>query len=98
MAVSLKSSPMPPQHSCCPNCRPNMYTNPFGRLVEEIREYLGDSSGIDSADVDPNYIKGLMTKYSSDIKHWERHAYADKSRNYTRNYVDTINGKANLVS
>jgi cysteine dioxygenase len=71
--------------------------DPFGQLVREIRQYLGPSSGIDSAHVDPDYIKAIMAKYTSNPKHWERYARADKSRGYTRNIVDNVNGKANLI-
>ena len=74
-----------------------MSNDPFGRLVQDIRQYLGPSSGIDSAHVDPEHLKALMAKYTSDPKHWEQYARADKSRNYTRNIVDNINGRANLV-
>jgi len=70
----------------------------FHLLVQDIRQYLGESSGIDSAHIDPEYIIGLMNKYTSNPKEWEKYARADTSRNYTRNLVDNINGKANLVS
>jgi cysteine dioxygenase len=38
-----------------------------------------------------------MARYTSNSKHWERYARADKSRGYTRNIVDNVNGKANLI-
>jgi len=72
--------------------------DPFRLLVQDIRQYLGESSGIDSAHIDPEYIISLMAKYTSNPKEWEQYARADTSRNYTRNLVDNINGKANLVS
>lgn len=81
----------------CASCQPSP-KNSFTFLVQDIRQYLGDSSGIDSAHVDPDHIKALMAEYTSDEREWERHANADKSKNYTRNLVDSINGKANLVS
>lgn len=71
--------------------------DPFQSLVQEIRQYLGPSWGIDSADVDPDHLKALMAKYTSNAEEWSRYARADLSRNYTRNIVDNVNGKANLV-
>ena len=81
-------------------CRQPALTSrdPFSLLVHDIRQYLGQSYGIDSADVDPEYIIALMAKYTSDPTDWEQYARADQSRNYTRNLVDSVNGKANLVS
>jgi cysteine dioxygenase len=74
-----------------------MTDDPFGHLVQDIRQYLGPSSGIDANHVDPEYLKGLMAKYTSNPKHWERYARADRSRGYTRNIIDNINGNANLI-
>ncbi|GAB7351203.1 hypothetical protein MBLNU459_g1643t1 [Dothideomycetes sp. NU459] len=71
--------------------------DPFHNLVQEIRQYLGPSYGIDSADVDPDHLKALMEKYTSNPDEWTRYAGADPSRNYTRNLVDNVNGRANLV-
>ncbi|KAI4846147.1 putative cysteine dioxygenase Cdo1 [Aureobasidium sp. EXF-8845] len=86
-----------PHLHCCATCKSAVSDDPFGQLVREIRQYLGPSSGIDSAHVDPDHIKALMAKYTSNSKHWERYARADKSRGYTRNIVDNVNGKANLI-
>lgn len=84
--------------TCCSTCQSAMSDDPFGHLVRDIRQYLGPSSGIDAAHVDPEDLKDIMAKYTSNPKHWERYARADKSRNYTRNIVDNVNGKANLVA
>lgn len=39
-----------------------------------------------------------MENYTSSEKDWEKYAFADLSRGYTRNLVDEGNGKSNLVS
>jgi len=69
----------------------------FHQLVSELSRLLGPSSGIDSADVDPNELRRVMADYFSDEKEWKKYALADGSRSYTRNLVDKGNGKSNLV-
>ncbi|KAL3425157.1 cysteine dioxygenase [Phlyctema vagabunda] len=71
--------------------------DPFHGLVRDIRNYLGTSNGIDSEDIDISYIRGLMNKYTSNPQDWARYAHADPSKNYTRNCVENINGKANIL-
>jgi cysteine dioxygenase len=71
--------------------------NAFQDLVAEIARVLGPSSGINSADVDPEDIMDLMKTYVSSQPEWERYALAEASRNYTRNLIDKGNGKCNLV-
>ena len=70
----------------------------FERLVEDINTILGPSSGIDSEDVDVEEIVRVMQEYVSVESEWQRYAFADLSRPYTRNLVDAGNGKCNLVS
>ncbi|KAK9474750.1 RmlC-like cupin domain-containing protein [Dipodascopsis tothii] len=69
----------------------------FDELVEDLRRLLGPSSGIDSADVDVDALKAAMARYVSAADQWQRYALADPSRNYTRNGVDSMNDKANLL-
>lgn len=70
----------------------------FDRLVEDIRTILGPSSGINSADVDVEDLMKAMKEYDSCTEHeWEKYALNDPTRNYTRNGVDDINHKANLL-
>lgn len=69
----------------------------FQQLVEGLREALGPSSGIDSADVDPKSLQSLMEQYVSELSEWKKYALSDRTRNYTRNLVDKGNGKSNLV-
>lgn len=80
-----------------PTCNPRHTLDPFHRLVEDLSLALGPSSGIDSADVAPDVLERLMESYMSDPKDWGKYAFGDLSRTYTRNLVDTGNGKSNLV-
>ena len=69
----------------------------FHRLVQDLSDVLGPSSGLDSADVDPQDIERLMIAYKSNPGDWLQYAWGDSSRPYTRNLVDEGNGKSNLV-
>ncbi|KAK9355313.1 RmlC-like cupin domain-containing protein [Lipomyces doorenjongii] len=69
----------------------------FDELVEEIRRQLGLTSGIDSEDVDIEQLMDAMRRYTSDTSDWDKYAHTDLSRNYTRNGVDDMNYKANLL-
>ena len=68
----------------------------FQGLVQDLSDLLGPSSGIDSADVNPQELVDLMKRYTSNPDEWARYAFADPSRGYTRNLVDKGNGKSNL--
>lgn len=81
-------SPMAGQYSAA---------NEFDNLVVALKEALGPSSGLDSADVDVKYIEKIMARYRSNEDEWARYKFADASRGYTRNLVDEGNGKSNLV-
>lgn len=70
----------------------------FHGLVTDIKDILGPSSGINSADVDDKELRSVMEEYLSSEKEWQKYALADTSRPYTRNLVDKGNGKSNLVS
>ncbi len=81
----------------------------FDELVVSIRQYLLSSkskstsnsesvdAGLDSSDVDPAVLKGLMARYESDPRDWAHMAQAIPSKNYSRNLVDSINRRSNLV-
>lgn len=71
--------------------------NDFEKLVNDINDILGPSNGIDSDDVDVEELKAVMDAYSGKDKEWQKYAFADLSRPYTRNLVDRGNGKSNLV-
>ena len=70
----------------------------FHKLVDEINDILGPCNGIDSDGVDVEELKNAMREYSSNEREWQKYAFADPSRAYTRNLVDKGNGKSNLVS
>lgn len=69
----------------------------FHGLVQDIKDILGPSSGINSADVDDKELRSVMEEYLSNENEWQKYAHADGSRPYTRNLVDKGNGKSNLV-
>ena len=69
----------------------------FHSLVRALSDVLGPTSGIDSDDVDENDLIRLMELYTSQESQWHQYAFADSSRNYTRNLVDEGNGKSNLL-
>ncbi|WPG99028.1 Hypothetical protein R9X50_00183300 [Acrodontium crateriforme] len=71
--------------------------NGFHQLVEDINQVLGPCNGIDSDGVDPEELKKVMAEYVSRDEQWEKYAFADHSRAYTRNLVDRGNGKSNLL-
>jgi cysteine dioxygenase len=71
--------------------------DPFHLLVKQLSDILGPSSGIDSAEIDPNDLMQLMASYTSLESEWKQYAFPDPSRNYTRNLVDEGNGKSNLL-
>lgn len=74
--------------------RPN---NAFEKLVQELKDALGPSSGLTSDDVDVEHLTRLMEEYDPADKGWRSYFFGDKERNYTRNLVDEGNGKSNLV-
>lgn len=69
----------------------------FHQLVRALSDVLGPSSGINSEDVDVDDLIRLMEDYQSKESQWHQYAFADPSRNYTRNLVDEGNGKSNLL-
>ncbi|KAA8909603.1 hypothetical protein TRICI_004438 [Trichomonascus ciferrii] len=90
MTVDVALPPTPPLN-------PNEL-NGFDKLVDEIKKILGPSSGINSDDVDVEHLMETMRRYDSSREiEWSQYALADPSRAYTRNGVDDINHKANLL-
>ena len=77
--------------------RPSKGGDAFHRLVRDLSRALGPSSGVDSADIDPQDLQRLMADYNSRESDWLQYAWGDPSRPYTRNLVDKGNGKSNLV-
>jgi cysteine dioxygenase len=69
----------------------------FHQLVDDLSRILGPSSGLDSADIDVKHLEELMINYISKESEWQKYAFPDLTRGYTRNLVDDGNGKSNLV-
>lgn len=69
----------------------------FEKLVDDIKLVLGPTKGIDDIDVD--HLMEIMKQYDpcSCEDEWNKYALNDPTRNYTRNGVDDINNKANLL-
>ncbi|KAH2034724.1 hypothetical protein KXV65_000258 [Aspergillus fumigatus] len=76
--------------------KPNTTNYTLDNLAEDIKQYLG-SSGIDDDHVDPAVLMGFMSKYTSSSADWARYMRNDPSKNYTRNLVADISGRANLL-
>lgn len=60
-------------------------------LIEELHKVF------DSDRVNVDYVKALMYSYKSNPQDWKQYAKFDEFR-YTRNLVDTGNGKFNLIA
>lgn len=69
----------------------------FDKLVWDLKDALGPSSGLTCDDVDVEHLMQLMQRYDSGGDEWKRYAFGDSSRGYTRNLVDEGNGKSNLL-
>lgn len=66
-------------------------------LIQRLRQYLGCSSGIDSANIDIKKLRTILADYRYTAGDWKPYGSPDPSRNYTRLLVDNINGSSNLV-
>lgn len=88
---------MPVTASSSSSRAPAKPVDPFHRLVQDLSNVLGPSSGLTSADVDPQKLMELMQKYTSNESEWKPYALGDPTRTFTRNLVDRGNGKSNLV-
>ncbi|KAF5497822.1 Cysteine dioxygenase [Colletotrichum siamense] len=66
-------------------------------LVNDIKEHLGTSSGIGSEDVDEDYLMSLVKRYATNPNDWARYYYNCPGKNYTRNAIENINHKANIL-
>ncbi|BCS17546.1 uncharacterized protein APUU_10374S [Aspergillus puulaauensis] len=66
-------------------------------LVRDVKAYLGDSNGIASSDVDSNYLISLVKKYEASDGGWTQFYHNDLQKNYTRNAIENINHKANIL-
>ncbi|KAJ5727579.1 Cysteine dioxygenase [Penicillium malachiteum] len=66
-------------------------------LVQDIKEHLGESGGISSEEVNETYLISLAKKYISDPSDWIEYFHNDTGKNYTRNAIENINHKANIL-
>lgn len=66
-------------------------------LVRDIKSYLGENAGIDASSVNAKYLISLVQKYASNPNDWVQFFHNDPSKNYTRNAIENINSKANIV-
>lgn len=64
-------------------------------LVRLLHQELG-AEGLDSASIDVSRVQKIMSNYQSNAKDWSQYALFDSGR-YTRNLVDSGNGKFNLM-
>jgi hypothetical protein len=94
--VIPSSSLLDQDPSRCIQPRDKLYS--LQNLVKDIKSCLGNDSGIDSSAIDEDYLKSLLRKYASNPNDWFRYFYNDYSKNYTRNTIENINQKANIVS
>ncbi|KAK9446616.1 RmlC-like cupin domain-containing protein [Limtongia smithiae] len=69
----------------------------FDALVAEIRAEIQKTSGLDAKEVNVKGLMETMRRYTSQRTEWGRFALEDPSRSYTRNGVDDIEDKANLL-
>lgn len=91
------------QHVSSPNLHsqdssPNGLTD-FEGLVRNIKQVLGTSSGLDSSEVDVPNLMRMIRSYDATANpaEWSPYAFLDPNSSYTRNGVDDINSKANLL-
>jgi cysteine dioxygenase len=96
MATVIASHPVPLLGKLESGCAFESYS--LSDLISDIKQHLGSSSGISSSDVDEGYLKELLHKYQSNCDDWLPYFYNDKSKAYTRNAIENINQKANIVS
>jgi cysteine dioxygenase len=64
----------------------------FQSLVRSLTQALEDYPSANE-----NALIDLMSKYQSTEIEWQKYAFVDTSRGYTRNLVDKGNGIGNLV-
>ncbi|KAI5457513.1 putative cysteine dioxygenase Cdo1 [Mariannaea sp. PMI_226] len=74
-----------------------MPTYSLDHLIQDIKAHLGSSSGIGCPDVDEAYLMSLAQKYASNPNDWAKYYYNCPGKNYTRNAIDNINNKANIL-
>lgn len=69
----------------------------FDKLIADIKRLMGPCSGLDSSEVSVDALMERLEQYVSRDEDWQRYAFFDPAYGYTRNGVDDINSKANLL-
>ena len=69
----------------------------FASLVEDLSDVLTPTSGVSFEELDPSGVMDLMNAYKSQESEWEKYAFEDSNKIFTRNLIDRGNGKSNLV-
>lgn len=69
----------------------------FATLVEELSNALVPFSGVSFEELNPKEVLDLMKDYKSNEPEWEKYAFEDPNKTFTRNLIDKGNGKSNLV-
>lgn len=102
----MSSSVLPAIFDAVPSLKPYFHPRhqPFEPkynledLVQDVKSHLGDSHGIAPSDIDTEYLMSRVWKYTSEPNDWAPFFCNDASKNYTRNAIENINHKANIVS
>lgn len=96
MTTSILSPPVP---LLCPSLEPHQGSLPYtlDDLVGDIKAHLGDSGGIGYANINPDYLMSLAQKYNSNPNDWARYYHNCAEKSYTRNTIENINSRANIV-
>lgn len=71
----------------------------LSQLILDIKSIMGPNCGLDDAHIDVNTLIERLSQYdaTSVSAGWQRFAFNDTDVSYTRNGVDDINDKANLL-
>ncbi|KAF4816590.1 Cysteine dioxygenase [Colletotrichum siamense] len=101
MSASTLFAPLPLMQAG-PRDHPSSHPSPepaysLEDLVNDIKGHLGTSSGIGSEDVDEDYLMSLVKRYATNPNDWARYYYNCPGKNYTRNAIENINHKANIL-
>ncbi|KAJ5141102.1 DNA-directed RNA polymerase III subunit RPC2 [Penicillium atrosanguineum] len=97
MTSSMLSSHASIDKGLAPSYQPFKERYDLDSLVEDVKQHLGHSGGISSDEVDSEYLISLLKKYTSDPTDWISFFHNDTSKNYTRNAIENINHKANIL-
>ncbi|CDK26987.1 unnamed protein product [Kuraishia capsulata CBS 1993] len=69
----------------------------FDSLLAEFESRLGVEDVLTPQTIDHTKMIALMESYTSEESDWEKYAYHDSSRSYTRNGVENFGHNANLL-